>query len=122
GLGAYELSKMADNSGELIKEQAESMKLAAQANENKSRMHQIWYATAIENDEPDFRIQLEEIAAERSELDARLNALRPFMMDADAQRFAELERGLGDYYAATDRVPALWLAGRREEAEDVIQH
>ena len=122
GFGAYELSKMADTSAGLLEDQAESMKLAAQANENKSRMHQIWYATAIENDVPDFRDQLEEIAAERRELDSRLDTLRPFMTGADAQRFAELERGLADYYAATDAVPALWMAGRREEAEDVIQH
>jgi methyl-accepting chemotaxis protein len=122
GFGAYELATMEDRSGELIEKQAESMRLAAQANENKSRMHQIWYATAIENDVPDFRGQLAEIAAERSELDDRLATLEPFMEGEDAQRFAALERGLADYYAATDTVPALWMAGRRDEAEDVIQH
>lgn len=122
GFGAYELAAMADRSGSLVERQAQSMKLAAQANENKSRMHQIWYATAIENDVPDFRNQLAEIAAERKELDSRLATLQPFMEGADAQSFARLERGLADYYAATDTVPALWMAGSRDEAEDVIQH
>ncbi|MET1754188.1 methyl-accepting chemotaxis protein [Novosphingobium sp. RD2P27] len=122
GFGAFQLSTMAERSGELIGKEAKSMKLAAQANENKSRMHQIWYATAIENDLPDFRNQLEQIAAERREFNQRLEALRPFMTGEDAQLFAALEQGLSDYFAATDKVPALWIAGRREEAEDVIQH
>ncbi|MEW9857086.1 methyl-accepting chemotaxis protein [Novosphingobium sp. M1R2S20] len=122
GFGVYQLSSMAERSGTLISEQAESMKLAAQANENKSRMHQIWYATAIENDLPDFRKQLDEIASERRELKEKLDALRPFMRGNDAEHFATLEQGLAEYYAATDQVPPLWIAGRREEAEDVIQH
>lgn len=122
GFGAFQLSAMAERSGELISMRAESMKLAAQANENKSRMHQIWYATAIENDLPDFRNQLEEIAAERRELDKRLEGLRPFMTGEDAQHFAALQQGLARYYDETGKVPALWIAGRREEAEDVIQH
>lgn len=122
GFGAFQLSAMAERSGELISMRAESMKLAAQANENKSRMHQIWYATAIENDLPDFRNQLEEIAAERRELDKRLKGLRPFMTGEDAQHFAALQQGLARYYDETGKVPALWVAGRREEAEDVIQH
>lgn len=122
GFGAFQLSIMAERSGELVGKKAESMKLAAQANENKSRMHQIWYATAIESDLPDFRKQLMQIAAERRELNQRLDALRPFMDGKDAQLFAALEKGLSEYFAATDKVPALWIAGRREEAEDVIQH
>ncbi|WP_241233653.1 methyl-accepting chemotaxis protein [Altericroceibacterium xinjiangense] len=122
GFGTLELSRMAGNSRALIDKQAESMKLAAQANENKSRMHQIWYATVIENDLPDFRKHLDDIAAEREELTSRLDALRPFMDGEDTQRFARLERGLADYYKATDTVPALWMAGQKEAAEDVIQH
>lgn len=122
GFGAFQLSIMAERSSELVGKKAESMKLAAQANENKSRMHQIWYATAIESDLPDFRKQLVQIAAERRELNQRLDALRPFMDGEDAQQFAALEQGLSEYFAATDKVPALWIAGRREEAEDVIQH
>lgn len=122
GFGAYQLSTMAAHSSELVATEAESMKLAAQVNENKSRMHQLWYATTIENDVPDFRNQLEEIAAEREELDSRLELLKPFLEGEDAQRFAALERSLAAYYTATDRVPALWFAGRREEAADVIQH
>lgn len=122
GFGAFQLSGMAERSRALIDRQAESVKLAALANENKSRMHQIWYATVIENDLPDFKNQLTAIAAERQELDSRLKALRPFMDGADHERFAKLERGLADYYKATEAVPALWMAGRKEEAEDIIQH
>lgn len=122
GFGAFQLSGMAERSRALIDRQAESMKLAAQANENKSRMHQIWYATVIENDLPDFRDQLAAIAAERRELDSRLNGLRPFMDGADKERFTRLERGLASYYKATEAVPALWMAGRKEDAEDIIQH
>lgn len=122
GFGAFQLSTMAERSHNLVTQQAEGMKLAAQANENKSRMHQIWYSAVIENDLPDFRKQLEDIAAERRELDARMNALRPFLDGEDKQRFATLERGLADYYKATDPIPDLWMAGRKNEAEDAVQH
>jgi len=120
--GAIQLTHMAERSRGLIDRDAESMKLAAQANENKSRMHQIWYSTAIENDVPDFRRQVEQIGQERRELDANLAALRPFIEGEDLRRLAVVERALGDYYRATDTIPALWLAGRRDEAADVIQH
>lgn len=120
--GAYELSSMAESNRALVEEKAKSMRLASEANESKSRMHQIWYATVIENDAPDFRNLVDEVAAERRELEASLNELRPYMDGEDEQRFAAAERGLADYYRATDTVPRLWLAGRREEAEDVIQH
>ena len=122
GFSALELSTMAERSRALIYREAEGMKLAAQANENKSRMHQIWYAAVIENDAPDFRQLLVDIAAERRELDANLEGLRPFMSGEDVERFADLERGLADYYRVTEAVPALWAAGQRESAEDVIQH
>jgi len=122
GFAALELSTMAERSSALVAREAENMKLAAQANENKSRIHQIWYAAVIENDAPDFQQLLADIAAERRQLDERLETLRPYMSGDDAQRFADLERGLADYYRATDTVPNLWTAGRREEAEDIIQH
>jgi methyl-accepting chemotaxis protein len=122
GFGAFQLSGMAERSRGLIDGKGESMKLASRANEHKSRMHQIWYSTAIENDVPDFRRQLEEIAVERKALDADLKALAPFMEGPQAERFGAIERAAADYYRATDTIPALWLAGRREEAEDVIQH
>jgi hypothetical protein len=122
GFGAYQLSIMAERSATLVDQQARSMKLAALANENKSRLHQMWYATVIENDVPDFRQQLLEIAAERRELDGRLQELRQHMRGRDFRYFELLEHGLADYYSATEAVPGHWYAGRKEEAEDVIQH
>ncbi|WP_162806793.1 MCP four helix bundle domain-containing protein, partial [Sphingosinicella terrae] len=122
GFGAFELDTMADRSRALVDTRAESMKLAATANENKTRIHQIWYASVIENDAPDFQNMLGEIAAERRELESSLNALRPFMDGEDVARFAQVERALADYVRATDAIPALWRAGRREEAEDIVQH
>jgi len=122
GYGAYQLSTMADRSATLVERQARSMKLAALLNENKSRLHQMWYATVIENDVPDFRQQVAEIAAERRELDGRLQELQQFLTGEDVRHFKSLQKGLQDYYAATDAVPDLWFAGRKEEAEDVIQH
>ena len=122
GFGAFELSSTTERSRVLVEQDAASMRLAAEANENKSRMHQIWYAVAAENDVPDFRNMLEQIAGERRELETRLNELRPFMHGEEQDLLANVESGLADYYRATDTVPALWMAGQREEAEDVIQH
>ena len=122
GFGAYELSVMAERSAALVERQARSMKLAALVNENKSRLHQMWYATVIESDVPDFRQQLLEIAAERRELDGRLEELRRFLTGPDARQLQLLEQGLADYHAATAAVPGHWFAGRKEDAEDLIQH
>ena len=114
GFGAYQLSIMAERSAELVEQQARSMKLAALANENKSRLHQLWYATVIENDVPDFRQQLVEIAAERRELDGRLQELRGHLTGDDARQFELLRRDLRTIIPRRPRSRHIGMRGERK--------
>jgi len=120
--GTVQLHSISADTDRLVRGDARSLQLAAEANERKTRQHQIWFQVAIENDKPDFDALMEEIRDERSGIDAQLAELGPLLNGESAERLETAKRALAEYTAATDRIPALWAQGRREDAEDVLQH
>ncbi|OWV33582.1 hypothetical protein B5C34_08990 [Pacificimonas flava] len=120
--GTITLNQNAAVTEKLAGETALILEIASEANEAKTREHQIWFQTVIENDAPDFEVFMDEIAEERGAVDGYFEKVRPMLSGENAANLAIVEREMATYRAATDQIPALWYDGMRDEAEDVLQH
>jgi methyl-accepting chemotaxis protein len=121
GFGSIQLTRMARTNASLIDDQAESLKLAATANEKLARVHQLWLERLVETHTGNLGKLRAELAGEREELGQLLQELKPFMNGDDLAQFATIERGLADYDALVAPVESMIASGDRAGAEERTQ-
>ncbi|MES1973605.1 MAG: methyl-accepting chemotaxis protein [Pseudomonadota bacterium] len=121
GFGSLQLTRMAADTSGLINSQAESLKIAASANESLAHLHQLWLERVIETDADHLPGLRREIAAERKHLGEEMSRLHPFIDGPDVARYAAAEQGLAEYDRLMEPVESLLLAGDRRQAETRAQ-
>jgi methyl-accepting chemotaxis protein len=118
--GSSRLSMAAVETSGLVNNQSESLRAAALAMEHSTKINALWYEFVIEPAEKRKNL-LDEIAEERKKRAENLADFQRFVDGPDVARLATIQSALQDNVTATAKVQALITAGRRDEADVVME-